>query len=153
MFHGDFFGPTNIMRSVLCNLLSTSCLSSVGHPERSLLCVFGCYGSGCLSLISLCTLAVHAAHRLSSCEILVFFLSFYLICSFVTPSSSLSCDNENPDCFMTKHGLSTQPHSAYVKCHSVCYGNFSSEPPDLVFVLVVRRIFLLQMLCIGVQWL
>lgn len=75
---------------------------------KSLL-LYVCFGSGCLSLSSLCTLAVGAAQHLSSCEILVFFFSFDLIGWYVTPNDLLSCDEENRDCIMTKqHDLSSQ---------------------------------------------
>ncbi len=60
----------------------------------------------CLYIGSLCSTSLKLW---DPCLFLKFF-SYRLI--FVTPSSSLSCDNENPDWFMTKHGLSTQPHSA-----------------------------------------
>lgn len=140
MFLGDFYGPVNIMRSVSYNLLSTSCLSWVGRPEKAFYCsVFGCFGKGCLSLFSLCSLAVGAVQ-----EILVFFWSDRLI--FVTPRNSLS-DEENHDCIMTKHDLSTQPLSTSLNVTQYLLWKLQLKAIRPFFVSLFLRIFLSQRCC------
>lgn len=98
----------------LCNLLSTSCLSWVGRPERSLSCVYVCLGvSGVAVWVIFFFVHGSVQHSISqgvrSLSFSYVFFSDRLI--FASSSSYLSSDDENPDCFMPKRGLSTQPHS------------------------------------------
>lgn len=76
------------------------------------LLLYVCFGSGCCeSLFSLYVDSWCSTASLSVRDPCLFlqFWSDRLV--FVTPSDLLSCDEENRDCIMTKHDLSSQPLS------------------------------------------